>query len=170
MTDATERELTWLRRVRDFSHLLATERDAERLLPLILDAAIELTEAERGFLVLVTGRKPDGGYKIRVKVARGFDKAALQANRGHVSRTVVKRVLNRGQALVTTREDGIPVRIGEVADVGLAPMIRQGAVTRDYRVMGLPMTFIVDRQGVIRARIVGESTPEVFERAIATLL
>ena len=46
----------------------------------------------------------------------------------------------------------------------------QGEVTRDYRVMGLPMTFIVDRQGVIRARIVGESTPEVFERAIATLL
>ncbi|HPE74297.1 MAG TPA: TlpA disulfide reductase family protein [Candidatus Competibacter sp.] len=46
----------------------------------------------------------------------------------------------------------------------------QGAVTRDYRVMGLPMTFIVDRQGVIRARIVGESTPEVFERAIVTLL
>jgi len=32
------------------------------------------------------------------------------------------------------------------------------------------MTFIVDRQGVIRARIVGESTPEVFERAIVTLL
>ena len=46
----------------------------------------------------------------------------------------------------------------------------QGIVTRDYRVMGLPMTFIVDRQGVIHARIVGESTPEVFERAIATLL
>lgn len=46
----------------------------------------------------------------------------------------------------------------------------QGEVTRGYGVMGLPMTFIVDRQGVIRARIVGESTPEVFERAIATLL
>jgi peroxiredoxin len=47
---------------------------------------------------------------------------------------------------------------------------RQGAVMRGYRVMGLPMTFIVDRQGVIRTRIVGESTPEVFERAIAGLL
>jgi peroxiredoxin len=46
----------------------------------------------------------------------------------------------------------------------------QGDVTRDYRVMGLPMTFIVDRQGLIRARIVGESTPEVFEREIAGLL
>jgi len=47
---------------------------------------------------------------------------------------------------------------------------RQGEVMRGYRVMGLPMTFIVDRQGLVRARIVGESTPEVFERAIASLL
>ncbi|MDG4553821.1 MAG: TlpA disulfide reductase family protein [Candidatus Competibacter sp.] len=46
----------------------------------------------------------------------------------------------------------------------------QGEVTRDYRVMGLPMTFIVDRKGVIRARIVGESTPEVFEQAITPWL
>ena len=46
----------------------------------------------------------------------------------------------------------------------------QGEVTRSYGVMGLPMTFIVDRQGVIRARIVGESTTEVFARAITTLL
>lgn len=47
---------------------------------------------------------------------------------------------------------------------------RQGEVMRGYRVMGLPMTFIVDRQGLVRARIVGESTPEVFERAISSLL
>jgi len=46
----------------------------------------------------------------------------------------------------------------------------QGEVTRRYRVMGLPMTFIVDRQGVLHARILGESTPEVFERALAGLL
>ena len=57
--------------------------------------------------------------------------------------------------------------LGVSYDVLLDP---QGEVTRRYRVMGLPMTFIVDRQGVIRARIVGESTPEVFERAIAGLL
>ena len=57
--------------------------------------------------------------------------------------------------------------LGVSYDVLLDP---QGEVTRDYRVMGLPMTFIVDRQGVIRARIVGESTPEVFARAITGLL
>jgi len=47
---------------------------------------------------------------------------------------------------------------------------REGEVMRRYQVMGLPMTYIVDRKGIVRARIVGESTPEVFERAIKDLL
>lgn len=47
---------------------------------------------------------------------------------------------------------------------------RQGEVLRQYQVIGLPMTFIVDRQGVTRARIVGESTPEVFTQALDGLL
>ena len=47
---------------------------------------------------------------------------------------------------------------------------RQGEVTRHYRVMGLPVTYLIDRQGIIRARIVGESTAEVFERVIDGLL
>lgn len=46
---------------------------------------------------------------------------------------------------------------------------RQGEVTRRYQVMGLPMTFIVDRKGMVRARILGESTPKVFIDAIADL-
>jgi len=47
---------------------------------------------------------------------------------------------------------------------------RQGEVMRLYQVMGLPITFIIDRQGIVRNRIVGESTPEEFEQAIAGLL
>ncbi|WP_428267335.1 efflux RND transporter permease subunit [Haliangium sp.] len=35
--------------------------------------------------------------------------------------------------VVATRDDGVPIRIGELAEVALAPMIRQGAVTRDGR-------------------------------------
>ncbi|RMG10069.1 MAG: sigma-54-dependent Fis family transcriptional regulator [Planctomycetota bacterium] len=100
-----EREITWLRRVRDLSHLLVAERDVSRLLPLILDAAIELTEAERGFLVRVLGRKPSGGFRFKVEVARGFDKAALQGGQSKVSRTVVRRVCEQGRGLVTTSEE-----------------------------------------------------------------
>ncbi|MGF1546729.1 MAG: TlpA family protein disulfide reductase [Thiotrichales bacterium] len=43
---------------------------------------------------------------------------------------------------------------------------RDGAVARQYHVIGLPMTFIVDRTGRLVTRIVGESTPEVFEQAV----
>lgn len=101
-----EREILWLRRVRDLSHLLVREHDVRKLLPLILDAAIELTEAERGFLVRVNGRKPDGGYKFKIEVARGFDKASLQGSQAKVSRTVVRRVVERQErGLVTTSEE-----------------------------------------------------------------
>ena len=47
---------------------------------------------------------------------------------------------------------------------------RQGEVMRRYQVMGLPMTYLIDRKGIIRARIIGESTPEVFAQAISSLL
>ena len=99
----SERELRWLRHVRDLAHLLAAEQDVRKLLPLILDAAIELTSAERGFLVLVQGRKPSGGFRFKVEVARGFDKASLSGAAAQVSRTVVKRVMeSEREGLVTT--------------------------------------------------------------------
>ena len=47
---------------------------------------------------------------------------------------------------------------------------RQGEVMRLYQVMGLPVTYLIDRQGIVRARIIGESTPEVFTQAISGLL
>ncbi|MGF1644533.1 MAG: TlpA family protein disulfide reductase [Thiotrichales bacterium] len=43
---------------------------------------------------------------------------------------------------------------------------RDGAVAREYHVIGLPTTFIVDREGRLVGRIIGESTPEVFENAV----
>lgn len=43
---------------------------------------------------------------------------------------------------------------------------RDGAVARDYGVSGLPVTFILDRQGRLAARILGESTPEIFETLV----
>ena len=47
---------------------------------------------------------------------------------------------------------------------------RQGEVMRRYQVMGLPVTYLIDRQGVVRARIIGESTPDVLTQAISGLL
>ncbi len=42
----------------------------------------------------------------------------------------------------------------------------EGEVARRYGVNGLPTTFIIDGEGVLRSRILGESTPETFELAV----
>ncbi len=50
-----------------------------------------------------------------------------------------------GDVLIETRNDGMPVRVRDVARVHLAPMIRQGAVTRDARgeiVTGIVMMLV----------------------------
>jgi len=125
-----QRELLWLRRLRDLSQQLVSE-DANKLLPMILDAAIELAQAERGFLVRVdeTG---GGRPKIKVEVARGFAKETLAGAQGKVSRTVVERVLERRAGLVTTSEADQDIR--EVSSVQArrvlailcAPMLLRG--------------------------------------------
>jgi serine/threonine-protein kinase PknK len=99
-----QRHLSWLRRLRDLSHALATERNPRTVQAKILDAAVDLTEAERGFLVRL---EPSAGPKptIRVTVARGFDSTALQTSAGKVSRTIVNRVLEESRGVVTSQEE-----------------------------------------------------------------
>ncbi|MBT8492283.1 MAG: CusA/CzcA family heavy metal efflux RND transporter, partial [Deltaproteobacteria bacterium] len=46
---------------------------------------------------------------------------------------LIKSLDELREVVVATRAEGTPVRIGDVADVRLAPLIRQGAVTRDGR-------------------------------------
>ena len=45
-----------------------------------------------------------------------------------------------------------------------------GRVSRSYGVIGLPTTFFVDREGRLKGKIIGESTPEVFERVVQEML
>jgi peroxiredoxin len=47
---------------------------------------------------------------------------------------------------------------------------REGEVARAYGVMALPTTFFIDRNGVLKTRILGESTPETFEQIILEML
>jgi len=127
-----EREVLWLRRVRDLSQRLAAERDPERLLPAILDAAIEITEAERGFLVRAApGRR--GGLDVTIEAARGFDRAGLERAASSVSRTVVERVLTREEGLVTTSEadadllEVTSVKARRVRSIACVPLRLRGA-------------------------------------------
>lgn len=44
------------------------------------------------------------------------------------------------------------------------------AIAKRYGVVGLPTTFFVDRQGVVRAKLIGESDEALFEREVTALL
>ncbi len=133
-----ERELLWLRRARDLTHALAEERDPRRVLRRILDAAVELTEAERGFLVRVTGRR-GGEYALRVEEARGFDQTALRLPENRVSRTVVKRVLERDRGGLVTSD-------GDAADLlGVSSVQRQRALS----ILCAPMRVLGQTRGVL---------------------
>ena len=129
---ALQRELIWLRRLHEIARKLATEREVRSILPAILDGAIELTEAERGFLVLVDGQGRK--KKIRVEAARGFARETLQAGLSKVSRTVVERVLERRAPLVTSREEdqGVvhltSVRRRHVLSIACVPLLLRGEV------------------------------------------
>ena len=127
------RELLWLRRLHDIARRLATESEVRALLPAIVDGAIELTDAERGFLVLVDA---EGGKRrrIRVEAARGFARETLQAGLSKVSRTVVERVIERRAPLVTSREEDqdvvqlSSVRGRHVLSIACMPLLLRGEV------------------------------------------
>jgi cobalt-zinc-cadmium resistance protein CzcA len=65
-----------------------------------------------------------------------------------------------GDVLIETREDGVPVRVRDVARVHYAPLVRQGAVTRDGR--GEAVTGIV-------MMLVGANGREVVENVKAKI-
>ncbi len=113
----------------------------------------------------------DPGKLRAYGLAMGDVFSALRANNENVGGGYVahqgEQYLVRGEALIETlsdiREialkanlDGTPVRISDVATVEFAPMIRQGAVTRDGKgeaVIGIVMMLIGENARVVVDRV-----------------
>lgn len=119
------REVVWLRRTRDLSQRLGSEEDLAKLPPLILDAALELTGAERAFLIQVVGPDVQGGYRLDVLATRGFVGNALEGPAGHVPRTVVERALaDGGKPVITSRPaDAGLIEVSSVAGRGILSLV-----------------------------------------------
>src|SRR5215510_6590404 len=71
--------------------------EIDEVLQVVMDTIIRLTGAERGFLML---RDEQGEMTIRT--ARNWEKASINQNESSISRTVVQRVIQSGEAIVTT--------------------------------------------------------------------
>jgi transcriptional regulator with GAF, ATPase, and Fis domain len=89
------------RRMRDFERLveinklLATERDDQKLLDLIVDSAIDLTGAARGFIILFKGRSEE------FRAARNIDESTIRDPHFQVSHSVARGVARDGEPLLT---------------------------------------------------------------------
>lgn len=87
----TERLVKVLHIVREMNR----EFDRDRLLGLILDRAIELTQAERGFVILLQ----DG--KEEVHLARNIDRESVQEPETKVSTWIVREVIRNGRPIIS---------------------------------------------------------------------
>ncbi|MDC0682952.1 sigma 54-interacting transcriptional regulator [Sorangium atrum] len=83
---------------------LSSTLDAEEVLRLAMDAAIELTGAERGFVILTSPSLEAEGHakgKLEVAVARNLDRERVGKSQLKFSHGIAKRVVERGEAVLT---------------------------------------------------------------------
>ncbi|MEY4831501.1 MAG: hypothetical protein RLZZ562_3297 [Planctomycetota bacterium] len=98
---------------------LNEQRELSRLLTQIVDAAIELASAERGFLILGAGDEQN------VEVARNFAQEEVLSPEHKVSRTIARRVLASGRTELTTnaQQDDRFRDLQSVADLRLRSVL-----------------------------------------------
>jgi len=92
-----------LRRLLRINKRLNSELRLPRLLELIMDTVIELTEAERGFVLL-----EDDKGELVVKAARNIDQQTLEASGFELSRSIARQAVQGGAPIVTIDAAGDP--------------------------------------------------------------
>ena len=90
-----------LRRLQRINKRLNSDLRLPRVLEAVIDTAIEMTDAERGFLLL-----KDGSGELVVKVARNIEQPTLDAPDFVLSRSIAKQAAETGQPVVTVDAAG----------------------------------------------------------------
>ena len=90
-----------LRRLLRINKRLNSDLRLSRVLETIIDTVIELTDAERGFLLL-----KDGNGELVVKVARNIDQTSLEGPSSSISRSIAKQAADSGEPVITVDAAG----------------------------------------------------------------
>ena len=116
-----ERDRARLAAVLELNRALAKADDRKALLDLLLDEAVRLFAAERGFVVLAP---EDPATDLRIAAARTLDRESVHSPERKVSRTVVEECLRDGRAVLS--EDAQAGEFGaaqSVADLKLRSVL-----------------------------------------------
>lgn len=87
----------------DVTQAVNSSLDLDEVLCLVMDTIIHLTGAERAFLML---RDPNG--EMVTRVARNWEQESINESEFAISRTVIRRVLETGEAVLTTNAQEDP--------------------------------------------------------------
>ncbi len=87
----------------EVSRVIGSSLDLQTVLDQVMDAIIQLSGAERGFLMLL-----DDDGDLDVRVARNFDQETLSSDSFAVSRTITRRVVDTGAPVVTNNAQEDP--------------------------------------------------------------
>ncbi|HQV93790.1 MAG TPA: adenylate/guanylate cyclase domain-containing protein [Anaerolineales bacterium] len=89
-----------------FSHLQAlagigqvvnSTLEIDEVLQTVMDTIVRLTEAERGFLML----RDERGEMV-IRIARNWEQESINQNESSISRTIIQKVIDAGEAILTT--------------------------------------------------------------------
>jgi len=97
------------------SHTVNSTLDVDQVLNRAMDVVIQVTGAERGFLMLF-----DTAGKLEFQVARNLDRSTITSPAFQVSRSIVERAARTGQPVVTTDALNDPRFSDEESVVSLA--------------------------------------------------
>lgn len=92
-----EDELKNMRALGDIGKVVNSSIELNEVLRIVMDTIVRLTGAERGFLML----RDDNGH-LTTRIARNWEQESIDSSEFAVSRTVIDRVVNEGQPVVTT--------------------------------------------------------------------
>lgn len=131
MTPSQDNQQARLAALYEVSAQLGATLDLTELLNLVMDSIIKLTSAERGFVMLrdeITGR-------LEAVAARNVDQETIAGSAMHISRTVIARAAQTGEAILTdnAQEDdrfsGHQSVVGyQLRSIMCAPMRARGRV------------------------------------------
>jgi PAS domain S-box-containing protein len=101
---AEEKEHGQLTALYEVSQVVNSTLDLSEVLNIVMDTIISLTEAERGFLMLLDEETGE----LDFKVARNMDRETLAGSSFEISRTIVNRVAVEGEPILTTNAQADP--------------------------------------------------------------
>lgn len=99
----------------EVSRAIGSSLDLQTVLDQVMDSIIQLTGAERGFLMLF-----DDDGNLTIPVRRNFDQETIEQNAVAISRTITNRVLETNQAIITTNAQEDPRFAGQASVVAHA--------------------------------------------------